>query len=528
MNVASSLADNSDFKPNKWMVGISVMIGAFMGVMDVSVVNVALPHMMGSFGQNLSAITWVATAYSIAAVIMMTMSGWWSTLIGRKNFYLLSFVIFTVGSILAGMSHTFPQMIACRVLQGMGGGSLVPLAQAILRETFPKDEQGMAMAVFSMGVVLAPAIGPVLGGWLTDNYGWAWIFYINIPVSLLGILMVNTFVHDPPYLRRGVKKIDIVGIFLLTVGLTGLQVFLERGQQENWFDSSWIVWTAIITGVSLLSLVFWELTVLEPVVNFRIFKNMQFRMGVAVVLLFGVALYGTTFILPQFTQRLLNYPAYQAGLVLMPRAVALMCVLPLVGKLYNYFDPRWLIIFGITVVSVSYFQLAHLATTAAQGNIIPILLLMGTGMPFIFVALTTVSVSSIEKENITSASGLYLSNLFQQVGGNVGYAVMATLLERNAQIHHAYLAEHISQFDFNFVNFYHQTVLFFYRQGMALGTAKDAAMAMVNRLVTQQAEMMAYNDISLFLMFMFLSCVPLVLMIPVQKGRFEATITSEF
>src|ERR1035437_4362 len=183
-----------------------------------------------------------------------------------------------------------------------------------------------------MGVGLGPAIGPVLGGWLTDNYGWAWIFYINIPVSLVGILMVSAFVHDPPYLRRGIKKIDLVGILLLTAGLTGLQVFLERGQEMNWFDSSFILWTAILTFLSLLLLVFWELSFSEPVVNLRIFKNMQFRMGAVVVILFGVALYGTTFILPQFTQRLLNYPAYQAGLVLMPRAVALMCVLPLVGK----------------------------------------------------------------------------------------------------------------------------------------------------------------------------------------------------
>jgi len=507
------------------MVGISVMIGAFMGVMDVSVVNVALPHMMGSFGQNLSAITWVATSYSIAAVIMLTMAGWWSTLVGRRNFYLFSFVIFTIGSILAGMSHTFPQMIVCRILQGMGGGSLVPLAQAILRETFPKKEQGMAMAFFSMGVVVAPAIGPVLGGWLTDNLGWAWIFYINIPVSIVGMLMVGAFVHDPPYLKRGVKKIDLVGILLLTVGLTGLQVFLERGQQENWFDSPWITWTAIITAFSLLSLVFWELSVSEPIVNFRIFKNMQFRVGVCVVLLFGVALYGTTFILPQFTQRLLNYPAYQAGLVLMPRAIALMCILPLVGKIYNYADPRFLIIFGIAVVSVSYFQLAHLAITAGQDNIIPILFLMGAGMPFIFVSLTTVAVSSLEKEVMTSASGLY--NLFQQVGGNIGYAVMATLLDRNTQIHHAYLAEHISQFDINFVNFYHQTTGYFFKQGMALGQAKDTAMAMINGLVTQQAEMMAYNDISIFLMIMFLICIPLVLMIPVPKGRLDVAVTAE-
>ncbi|MBF0490720.1 MAG: DHA2 family efflux MFS transporter permease subunit [Candidatus Omnitrophica bacterium] len=521
----SSSVDKSHLTPSKWIVALSVMIGAFMGVMDMSVVNVALPHMMGTFGENMSAITWVATAYSIAAVIMLTMAGWWSTLMGRKNFYLASLAIFTIGSILAGMSHTFPEMIACRILQGMGGGSLVPLAQAIIRETFPSKEQGMAMAIFSMGVVVAPAIGPVFGGWLTDHYGWAWIFYINIPFSLVAALMVNAFVHDPPYLRRGIKKIDIVGIVLLTVGLAGLQVFLERGQQENWFESTWMIWTAVFTAVSLLSLVVWELSVAEPIVNFRIFKNAQFRMGVAVVLVFGVALYGTTFILPQFTQRLLNYPAYQAGLVLMPRAIALMCVLPIVGKLYNIVDPRKLMIFGIGVVCISYFQLAHLATSAGQGNIMPMLLLMGTGMPFIFISLSTLSLNSLEKEHVTSASGLF--NLFQQVGGNIGYALMATLLERNTQIHHATLSEHITLFDRNCVAFFNQTVAFFHHQGMSLGQAKDAALAMVNRLVTQQAEMMAYNDISIFLMFLFICCVPLVLMIPIPKVRFEPTAPIE-
>jgi MFS transporter, DHA2 family, multidrug resistance protein len=374
-------------------------------------------------------------------------------------------------------------------------------------------------------VVVAPAVGPVLGGWLTDHYGWPWIFYINVPISLVGILMVGLFVHDPPYLKRGVKKIDGVGIALLTLGLTGLQTVLERGQQENWFESSWIVWGAVLTIVTLTALLFWELKIPEPVVNFRIFKNAQFRMAAMVVLLFGVALYGTTFILPQFTQRLLNYPAFEAGLVLMPRAVALIFFLPLVGKLYNHVDPRGLMIFGIAVVATSYFQLAHLATTAGDMNIVPILILMGAGMPFIFVSLTTVALSTVARENMTSASGLF--NLFQQVGGNIGYALVATLLERFSQVHHAYLAEKVSLWNPAFVNFYQQALTVLSQQGLALSQAKDAALALVNRIVTQQAEMMAYNDISLVLMFMFLLCVPVVLLIPIQKGSATAPIAQE-
>jgi MFS transporter, DHA2 family, multidrug resistance protein len=525
MKAIQWLRSKRHFQPNKWIIGASVMVGAFMAILDVSVVNVALPHMMGNFGQNLSTITWVATAYSIAAVIMVTMAGWWTTMFGRKRFYLASFLIFIIGSILAGTSHTFSQMIFFRVLQGIGGGSLVPLAQAIMRETFPQKEQGMAMAIFSMGVVLAPAVGPVLGGWLTDNYGWPWIFYINVPICLVGMIMVALFVHDPEYLVRGVKKIDVLGIVLLTLGLTGLQTILERGQQENWFESPLIVWGTIFTALILITLVFWELRVAEPVVNLRVFKNVQFRMGVVIVLLFGIALYGTTFILPQFTQRLLNYSAFQAGLVLMPRALALFLLLPLVGKIYNYFDPRQLMLTGIVIVSVSYYQLAHLATTVAAYNIVPILLLMGAGMPFIFVSLTTASLSTIPKTNMTSASGLF--NLFQQVGGNLGYALMATLLQRYSQVHHAYLGESIALGNFNVSVFSRQVSGALHQAGMAFNQANESALMLINGLVSREAEMMAYNDISLVLMFLFLACIPVVLLMPIRKGEWETPAVGE-
>ncbi|MBF0594003.1 MAG: DHA2 family efflux MFS transporter permease subunit [Candidatus Omnitrophica bacterium] len=511
------LRDKKDYAPNKWLVCAAVMVGAFMSVMDVSIVNVALPHMMGSFGQNLSAITWVATAYSIAAVIMVTMAGWWTTLLGRKKFYLISFIIFTVGSILAGTAHTFPEMIIYRILQGIGGGSLIPISQAILRETFPKKEQGMAMAIFSMGVVVAPAIGPVAGGWLTDNLGWPWIFYVNIPFALIGMVMVFLFVHDPEYLKRGVKKIDTVGILLLSFGLTGLQTILERGQEMSWFESPFIFWGTVLTALMLSGMVYWELFVSsEPIVNLRIFKNPQFMMGVCVILLFGIAIYGTTFILPQFTQRLLNYPAFQAGLVLMPRALALICCLPIVGKLYNHVDPRIMMIFGITVVGYSYYDLGHLAVTAGQANIMPVLFIMGTGLPFIFVTLSTLSLSTISRENMTSAAGLF--NLFQQVGGNIGYALMATMLDRYTQIHHAFLATHINAWNTSAVAMYHQAAGLLHQHGLSAGQSRTASLALINGAVTKQAEMIAYNDISFMMMFLFIVLVPIVLMIPVPKA----------
>ena len=251
----------------KWLVTFAVMSGSFLAVMDVSVVNVSMPHMMGNFGQTQSAITWVATSYSIAEMVMVSMAGWWSALMGRKRLYLVSFVLFTIGSILAGTAQTFTQMLCYRVIQGLGGGSLVPLSQAILRETYPPEEQGMAMAIFGMGVVLAPAMGPILGGWLTDNYGWPWVFYINIPVSIVGMVMFSAFVEDPPYLQRGIARVDWVGIALLTLGLTVMQIVLERGNENNWFHSSWITTGTIATILMLTFLVFWELRSKEPIIN---------------------------------------------------------------------------------------------------------------------------------------------------------------------------------------------------------------------------------------------------------------------
>ena len=422
---------------NKWLITMAVMFGAFMAVMDISVVNVSLPHMMGNFSEDLSTITWVATAYSIAEIIMVTMSGWWSTLIGRKRLYLWSFGLFTLGSILCGTAASFPQMLIYRVIQGVGGGALIPVSQAILRETFPQEEQGMAMALWAMGVVLAPAIGPILGGWLTDRYGWPWIFYINVPVSIAGIFMVASFVHDPSYLRRGVKKIDWLGIVLLAVALTTTQIVMERGQQENWFDSNMIRLGTVACVASFTGLIYWEMKTSEPVVNFRILRNLPLSLGAFMGVIFGIALFGTTFILPQFTQALLGYPAFEAGLILAPRGMMLMVCMPVVGRLYRHLDARVLVVFGILVTCWSYYDLARLSLAAGFWDLVPTLLIMGIGMPFMFVTLSTLSLSTIPRADMTDASSLY--TLARRIGGNIGYALVATLVARGQQIHRVQL-----------------------------------------------------------------------------------------
>src|SRR5215831_5544072 len=508
----------------KWLVTFAVMSGTFLAVMDVSVVNVSMPHMMGNFAQTLSAITWVATSYSIAEMLMVTMAGWWSALVGRKRLYLASLVLFTLGSMLAGTAQTFPQMLCYRILQGIGGGSLIPLSQAILRETYPPEEQGMAMAIFGMGVVLAPAMGPILGGWLTDNYGWPWVFYINIPVSIVGLVLISAFVDDPPYLRRGITRVDWAGIGLLTLGLTGLQVVLERGQENNWFQSRWITAGAILTVVALTTLVLWELRTREPIIHFRVLRNIPLSVGASMGLLFGLVFFGTTFSLPQLTQHLLHYPAYQAGLVLMPRSLTLFLLMPLAGWLYNYVDPRLLIAVGIGITYWAFYHLAQLSLNVGFWNLVPIMLLMGAGLPCVFVTLSTVSLRTVNREDMTAATSLY--TLARSVGGNLGYALVATLLERFSVVDHAYLTVHISGLNTTYPGYATALAARLAHQTGDPVAAQRQSLALVEALLQRQAAMLAYNDVARVFGVLFLCTLPLLWLFPrrhrVQSGRTSA------
>jgi DHA2 family multidrug resistance protein len=505
----------------KWLVTVAVMSGTFLAVMDVSVVNVALPHMMGTFSQTLSSITWVATSYSIAEIISISMASWWSALVGRKRLYLVAFAVFTLGSILAGTAQTFTQMLLYRTLQGLAGGILTPVSQAILRETFPPRQQAMGMAIFGMGVVLAPAMGPVLGGWLTDNYGWPWIFYINMPVSVVGILLVSAFVEDPPYLRRGIGRVDWVGIALLTAGLTGLQIVLERGQEHNWFDSSWITAGTVITALLLTSLVVWELCVRDPIVNVRVLRHIPLSVGSGVGFLFGIAFFGTTFSLPQLTQRLLGYPAYQAGLVLLPRMITLFLTMPIIGWLFNHMEPRLIIGVGIGLTYWTFQELAQLSLQVSYWNLVPIMLLMGVAVPCMFVPLSTLSLSGVRREDMTSATSLY--TLTRRVGGNIGYALVATLVERLSATHRVHLIKHISPLNPAYLSY--QTLVSA-RLAQAWGdpvAAQHRALALADAEVNRQAAMLAYNDIAWLFGTMFLATLPCLFLLPRRQASEAAT-----
>ncbi|WP_291326229.1 DHA2 family efflux MFS transporter permease subunit [Desulfovibrio sp. UCD-KL4C] len=509
----SAFKEPEDMSPSeRWIIAITVMLGAFISVMDTSVVNVALSHMMGSFGTNLSSITWVATSYSIAEIIMVTMSGWWSAVIGRRNFYIVSFVLFTVGSILCGTATSFAQIIIYRIIQGIGGGALIPVSQAILRETFPPAQQGIAMAIYGMGVVLAPALGPVCGGWLTDMWGWPWIFYVNIPVCIIGIFMIVKFVHDPPYLRRGVKSVDWLGIGLLTAFLTGMQIVLERGQEDQWFESDFITTLSIITVVSLVIMVFWELRSKEPIINFRVLKDLNLTLGSIIGLIFGIALFGTTFVLPQFTQELLGYSAFDAGIALAPRAITLLLLMPVAGVLYQKIGPRILMLLGVFFIIWSYYDLMQLNTQAGMADMIMPLLIMGVGMPFIFIPQSAVALCTVAKSDMTSASSLF--TLARRIGGNLGYAVVAVLLDRGTRVHLSYLSENVSELR----PFSHDYLLQIGQKLHELGVSSVAsskiALGMLEQTLVQQAKMLAYNEISFIFGCLFLLLIPLIFLCP--------------
>ncbi|HTT75359.1 MAG TPA: DHA2 family efflux MFS transporter permease subunit [Candidatus Binataceae bacterium] len=499
----------------KWLVAGSVLLGTFLSVMDVSVVNIAMPHMMGTFGQDLLTITWVSTAYSIAEIIMIMMTAFWSTLLGRKRLFLFSMTIFTIGSVLAGTSQTFTQMLVYRVIQGAGGGTLIPASQAITREKFPPSEQGMAMAIYSMGVMLAPTIGPVLGGFLVTRWNWRWIFYINVPFAIAGILMVSAFVQDPPYLKRGFQRIDWGGIGLLTVGLTAMQIVLERGQEVDWFASHWIVLGTAIAVVAISGLIVWELIRDEPIVNFRLFRNVRLSAGSGMGAVIGFALFGSTFLLPNITQDVLQYPAFRAGLVLAPRALAMFCIMPIVGYVYNRISPRWLIGFGMMMLALAYWGLSHLPILTGFANFIPLLIESGIGTGCSMVILSTVSLSSMPKANMTAAAGLY--TLIRRVAGNVAYAVLATMVQRRTQVHRAILGNNINVFNPVLRQYDSAANAQLMNNGYGSATYGTRDLLMVNGILNRQSTMMAYSDTFRLLFWLFLFALPLIVLLP-KKG----------
>src|SRR6202451_2433026 len=440
--------DHSEWRPavNPWIIALTVTLATFMEVLDTSIANVALPHIAGSLSAGTDESTWVLTSYLVSNAIVLPLSGWLSSIVGRKHFYMGCVALFTISSFLCGLAPNLGILIFFRVLQGASGGGSQPSEQAILADTFEPAKRGMAFAVYGIAVVSAPAIGPTLGGWITDNFTWRWIFFINIPVGILSLLLTSRLIQDPPYFkRRKIKEthIDYIGLSFVALGLGAMQVVLDKGQRDDWFESHFIVVLSLIAAASLIFVVFWEWKQKDPIIDLHLFRERTFGISNLLMFMLGFALLGSTLLLPLFMQTLLGYTAQRAGFALMPGGFAIMLLLPLVGFLLSRYSPRWLLVFGLVVLSFSLFHMTGFDLeidfrTAATARVI-----QAVGMAFLFVPINTAAYAFLPRNKNNAASGLM--NLARNMGGSVGISLVTTLFERRTQLHPTNLAEHFTR-----------------------------------------------------------------------------------
>jgi len=504
-------APDGAVEPHKWLIAGSVMIGTIMAVLDTSIVNVALADMSGTLGATIEQITWVVTGYMLSNVLVMPMMGMLSARFGRKKLYLASLAIFTVASMLCGLARSLPTMVAVRALQGIGGGVIMTVAQAILRETFPPKEQGIAMGIFGMGVVLAPAFGPTLGGWITDQYAWPWIFYINVPIGIINYVLVQRFVHDPHYLVREKGAVDWTGLALMIGGLGALQLMLEEGTSEDWFESAFI-WRLFLIGVIGLALFVWhELRTERPAVDLRIMKNPGFSSATALNGVLGMALMGSVFLLPLFMQQILRFNAMQAGEALMPRSLAMAVLMPIGGRVYNRLGPKLLVAAGLLLSAISFVQLANMTVDTGFWDLFWPQVLQGAGFSLIFVALTTAAFATIERPKVTAAAGLY--NVVRTVAGSIGVALAASQLTSTAQANHAALAERASVANPSAVTWVQQATAGMMSRGVDAATARMRALKLLDGIITRQSVVLALNHVFVLIAILFFVSLPMVLLL---------------
>jgi len=496
---------------NPWFAVLAVAPGTFMEVLDSTVVNVSIPHIGGSLGVTNEEATWTITTYLVANAVVLPVTGWLANYFGRRRLFLFCLITFTLTSVLCGSAPNLSALLFFRVLQGMSGGILVPISQAIMMESFPGRQRGRAMAAFSVVIIIAPIIGPILGGWITDNYSWRWIFYINIPVGALAYLLTSSFVFDPHYIRRGSSRIDYIGLGLLSLGLASLEIVLDNGQLKDWFSSSFIQYFSWIAAISLVAMVYWELTTKDPVVNLRLFKDRNFSAGVLLMAALGMVLYGSIILQPIYLQTLMGYTALLSGLTLAPRGLASLTLAPLSGALTERKDPRFLVVFGVLcsafplVFMMSHWNLQTDFRTLTLPNLI-----QGAGLVFLFVPLTTATMAYIPNEKIGMASGIY--NLVRNVGGSAGIALVNTMMARRIQFHHARLIENINPTDLETQQAFQSVQQFLLSRGHPANVQPQSVYGMLYGEIMRQSSMLAFIDCFWFLGMLFFMMLPLLLL----------------
>jgi MFS transporter, DHA2 family, multidrug resistance protein len=493
---------------NKWFIALIVIIPTFIEVVDTSVVNVALDHIRGSLSAGVDEATWAITAYLVSNAIVIPLSGWLARVFGRKRYLIASIVLFTVSSLLCGMAWSLPSLIFFRVLQGLGGGALQPLSQTILLETFPPKEHGMAMAAFGFGVIFAPILGPIVGGWITDNWSWHWIFFINIPIGIISIGLIAAFIKDPPYLMRvPLNRIDYWGLILISLGLGALQIVLDKGQQEDWFNSPFIIILAAIAAVALISFIIVELRSKEPVVDLRVFRNFAFASGNALMFMTFFVLFGTIVVLPIYLQKLMGYTAYLAGLAIAAGGFAMLFVMPVVGKLVTKMSPKIILVAGLLAAAYSTWMLTGISLTIDFGFVAWARVVQGIGLGLIFITLTNLTLSSVRKEEMGNATAVY--NLLRNLGGSFGVAFVTTVIAQRTQHHQARYLEQANIFDPQYQHAIGQAMALPQVQAAGAG-APMAAQAVIYHKALAQASLFSFVDTFYLCTILLVAIIPLV------------------
>jgi len=539
---AQQAAEDRAWKPrtNQWAIALTVTLATFMEVLDTSIANVALPHIAGSLSASEDEATWVLTSYLVSNAIILPASAYLIGFVGRKRFYMICVVLFGISSMLCGMAPTLPALVFFRILQGAGGGGLAPSEQAILADTFPPKKRGQAFALYGFAVVCAPAIGPTLGGWITDNFNWRWIFFINVPIALLSLYLTNRLVEDPPHIRRAVQKshreglkFDYFGFGLLATGFGSLEFLLDKGQEDDWFYSHIIVFFTALCIASLITLIVWELYQLRiqkrPILNLTLFERRTFSIPFVLMFVLGFCLYGTTVLIPQYVQTLMGYTAELAGLVISPGAFFILLMMPVVGILVGKVDARYLICYGFGMLSLSMFAMHTISLNSSFSYIMWVRVFQASGLAFLFIPINTVSYVGVAREQSNDVSGIM--NLARNIGGSTGTALIATMLARRSQHHQAMMTQYLSPGNEAFRNQVNRLKGMFHGGGNAAaggfggkvsGNAHVAQAFIYNQLRRQSA-MLAYLDIIAVFAIFCVCMIPLVFMLGKQKpGHGEA------
>jgi DHA2 family multidrug resistance protein len=504
---------------NPWVIAVTVTLATFMEVLDTSIANVALPHIAGNLSASADESTWVLTSYLVSNAVILPLSGWLSSLLGRKRFYMGCVAIFTLSSFLCGFAASLGMLVVFRILQGVGGGGLQPSEQAILNDTFPLSKRGMAFAVYGIAVVVAPTLGPWLGGWITDNFSWRWIFYINVPVGIISLGLTYFLVSDPPYMKR-IKisdgfRIDYIGLGLISLGLGSLQIILDKGQREDWFDSGFIRLFAVLMVVGLIGGIIRELKAKEPVVDFRMLKDRNFAISTLAMFFLGFVLYSSTVLIPQMLQQLLGYSAEKAGLALSPGGATIMLCMPIVGFLVSRVDTRYLITFGCTISASALLVMAGWNLSLDFKHAVLGRVMQSLGLAFLFIPINVTAFAYVPREKTNMGTGII--NLARNIGASVGIATVTTLLERRTQLHEARLMDNV-----NPMNPALKTTLAGFTATSIAGGASSAGAAaqahgMLFRMIERQATMLAFLDNYKLLGIIFFSIIPIFLLLKRPK-----------